>query len=252
MDCDRKSCGNQQGDNKIHAHGISRRVAPLGTVPAGTIEAFADMVPWGTNVKGEKGENGFEPIGTDDRDLVTHRSPSDGPLGRTWRTSREPPAGASTNSPVAPSPTPHRSDPALAAAVKHRVEIGDDAEAITRWLARVSLGSVRAHLWKLHADLACIDDHLERVEFLVLLHELQIDKPFGSIERFARRKPVLGPPQRTPRCPTPLQLAQGARAARRRRRITGDDVAANGSVPRDPRRVLADRGLGSRLRVRRR
>src|SRR6516165_5879781 len=35
--------------------GISRRVAPLGTVPAGTIEAFADLVPWGTNVKGEKG-----------------------------------------------------------------------------------------------------------------------------------------------------------------------------------------------------
>jgi hypothetical protein len=27
--------------------GISRRVAPLGTVPVGTIEAFADMVPWG-------------------------------------------------------------------------------------------------------------------------------------------------------------------------------------------------------------
>ena len=26
---------------------------------------------WGTDVKGEKGENGFEPIGTDDRDLVT-------------------------------------------------------------------------------------------------------------------------------------------------------------------------------------
>jgi hypothetical protein len=54
--------------------GISRRVAPLGTVPVGTIKAFADIVPWGTNVKGEKGENGFEPIGTDDRDLVAQRS----------------------------------------------------------------------------------------------------------------------------------------------------------------------------------
>jgi hypothetical protein len=59
---------------KFTRMGISRRVAPLGTVPVGTIEAFADLVPWGTNVKGEKGENGFESIGTDDRDLVTHRS----------------------------------------------------------------------------------------------------------------------------------------------------------------------------------
>jgi len=48
MGCDRKSCGNQQGDNKFTRMGISRRVAPLGTVPVGTIEAFADMVPWGT------------------------------------------------------------------------------------------------------------------------------------------------------------------------------------------------------------
>jgi len=32
---------------KFTRMGISRRVAPLGTVPVGTIEAFADMVPWG-------------------------------------------------------------------------------------------------------------------------------------------------------------------------------------------------------------
>jgi hypothetical protein len=43
--------------------GISRRVAPLGTVPVGTIEASADLVPWGTNVKGEKGETGSSQLG---------------------------------------------------------------------------------------------------------------------------------------------------------------------------------------------
>ena len=71
------------------------------SVPVGTIEAFADVVPWGTNVKGEKGENGFEPIGTDDRDLVTHRSRVTADCSvEPGEQSREPPAGASTNSPV--------------------------------------------------------------------------------------------------------------------------------------------------------
>jgi hypothetical protein len=51
--------------------GISCRVAPLGTVPLRTIETFADIVPWGTNVKGESSENGFEPIWPDDHDLIT-------------------------------------------------------------------------------------------------------------------------------------------------------------------------------------
>jgi hypothetical protein len=60
---------------KFTRMGISRRVAPLGTVPVGTIEAFADMVPWGTNVKGEKGENGFEPIGTDEV-ILSHTVPA--------------------------------------------------------------------------------------------------------------------------------------------------------------------------------
>ena len=97
MGCDRKPCSNQQGDNKIHAHWASPLVwyhwVRYRWAPS------AHMVPWGTNVKGEKGENGFEPIGTDDRDLVTHRSPCDGRLlGRTWRASREPPARGSTNS----------------------------------------------------------------------------------------------------------------------------------------------------------
>jgi hypothetical protein len=54
MGCDRKPCGNQQGDNKIHAHGYLPSCGTLGTVAVGAIEAFADMVPRGTHVKGEK------------------------------------------------------------------------------------------------------------------------------------------------------------------------------------------------------
>src|SRR5260370_32271519 len=55
---------------------------------------------------------------------------------------------------------------------------------------RSSLG--RTHLRRLFSDLSRVDDEFERVGILVLLHQLEVYKPFGIRYRCAALEPIPG------------------------------------------------------------
>jgi hypothetical protein len=51
----------------------------------------------------------------------------------------------------------------------------------------------RSHLWRLFPDLSGVDDELERVRILMLLHELEINKPSDVSYGSTGLEPVSGP-----------------------------------------------------------
>src|ERR1700733_2269210 len=58
--------------------------------------------------------------------------------------------------------------------------------------ARHSSSLGRSHLRRLFPDLSGVDDKFERVSILVLLHQLEVDKPFGICYGAAALEPVSG------------------------------------------------------------
>src|SRR5215831_6640270 len=66
----------------------------------------------------------------------------------------------------------------------------------SRWLRRLLF---RLNLRYLIANLRRVDDELERIKFLVFLHELQVGEPFELIEGLACRESAPGPFERSGR-----------------------------------------------------
>jgi hypothetical protein len=93
MGCDRKPCGNQQGDNKIHAHGHLPSCGTTGYGTGGRHRGVRRHRTVGYQCQERDGRIRV-PANWDGRPRSCHTPfPCDGRLlGRTWRTSREPPS----------------------------------------------------------------------------------------------------------------------------------------------------------------